>query len=202
MAKIDAEHPRAGLNARSPQVFSKRASHLYAGSLGIFGVGIVLAVGCLFVPCWALAQASAVPGTTVRRDPRLPIALAEARRENWKCLMRGHLQSLTESMRHLSKGEFEAAAAAAESHFGLAPGTVEYCREPLFTKEDSVRAATLPPSPPPQVRAMLDEMHTAARAFVIDARAASRSNDPTAAWKSLAALGDTCSACHVVYRID
>jgi cytochrome c556 len=116
--------------------------------------------------------------------------------------MRGHLQSLTESMRHLSNGEFDAAAAAAESNFGLAPGTTEYCREPIFTKDDSERAATLPPSPPPAVRAMFDEMHTAARAFVIDARAASRTKDPTAAWKSLAALGGTCSACHVVYRID
>jgi hypothetical protein len=202
MAKIGAEHPHAGLNARSPQVSSQRASRLYSGSQRTFGMGIVLAVGCLIVPCWLLAQVPAVPGTTFPRDPRLPIALAEARRENWKCLMRGHLQSLTESMRHLSKGEFEAAAAAAESNFGLAPGTGEYCREPLFTKEDSVRAATLPPSPPPQVRAMFDEMHTAARAFVIDARAASRTNDPTAAWKSLAALGGTCSACNVVYRID
>jgi len=45
------------------------------------------------------------------------------------------------------------------------------------------------------------EMHTAARAFVIDARAASRTKDSTAAWKSLAARGDTCSA-HVGYRID
>jgi hypothetical protein len=165
-------------------------------------MGIVLAAGFLIVPCWVLAQVQPMPTTTAARDPRLPIALAEARRENWKCLMRGHLQSLTESMRHLSNGEFEAAAAAAESNFGLAPGTVEYCREPLFTKETSERAAMLPPSPPPEVRAMFDEMHNAARAFVTDARAASRSQDPTAAWKSLAALGGTCSACHVVYRID
>ena len=163
------------------------------------GVGIAFAVGCLLVPCWVLAQVAA---TTVAHDPRLPIALAEARRDNWRCLMRGHLQSLTESMRRLSNGEFDAAAAAAESNFGLAPGTTEYCREPIFTKDDSERAATLPPSPPPAVRAMFDEMHTAARAFVIDARAASRTKDPTAAWKSLAALGGTCSACHVVYRID
>ena len=163
-------------------------------------IGSVMAVGCLLALCGMLAQAQAT--TVAARDPRLHIALAEARRENWKCLMRGHLHSLTESMRHLSNGEFEAAAAAAESNFGLAPGTSEYCREPLFTKSDSERAATLPPSPPPEVRAMFDEMHTAARAFVIDARAASRSKDPTAAWKSLAALGGTCSACHVVYRID
>jgi hypothetical protein len=94
---------------------------------------LVLMAGCLFVPC---------------------CALAEARRENWKCLMRGHLQSLTEAMRHLSNGEFEAAAAAAESNFGLAPGAVEYCREPPFTKENSLRAAMLPPSPPPEVRAI------------------------------------------------
>ena len=181
MPKSDAKRARAGSRART---------------------GIVLAAGCLLVPCGVLAQVQPMPTTKAARDPRLPIALAEARRENWKCLMRGHLQSLTESMRHLSNGEFEAAAAAAESNFGLAPGTVEYCREPLFTKEDSERAATLLPSPPPEVRAMFDEMHSAARAFVIDARAASRSKDPTAAWKSLAALGGTCSACHVVYRID
>jgi hypothetical protein len=199
MAKLSAEHPYAGPSACSPRVSNQRASRRYSGSRTILGMGIVLSVGCLLVPYRVLAE---VAGATVPRDPRLLIALVEARRENWKCLMRGHLQSLTESMRHLSKGEFEAAAAAAESHFGLAVGTVEYCREPLFTKEDSVRAATLPPSPPPPVRAMFDEMHTAARAFVIDARAASRSNDPTAAWKSLAALGDTCSACHFVYRID
>jgi hypothetical protein len=51
-------------------------------------MGIVLSVGCLLVPYWALAE---VPGATVPRDPRLPIALVEARRENWKCLMRGNL---------------------------------------------------------------------------------------------------------------
>ena len=44
-----------------------------------------------------------------------------------------------------------------------AAGTVEYCREPLFTKEDFGVAPTLPPSPPPPVRAMFDEMHAAAR---------------------------------------
>jgi hypothetical protein len=181
IAKLGAEHPHAEHRARST---------------------IVLAAGCLLAPCWVLAQIPAVPTATLARDPRVPITLAEARRENWRCLMRGHLQSLTESMQHLSNGEFEAAAAAAESNFGLAPGTVEYCREPLFTREDSQRAATLPPSPPPEVRAMFDEMHAAARAFVVDARAASRTKDPTAAWKSLAALGGTCSACHVVYRID
>lgn len=164
--------------------------------------GIVLVAGCLLMPCWVLAQVPPVPASTVARDSRLFIALAEVRRENWKCLMRGHLQSITESMRHLSNGEFEAAAAAAESNFGLAAGTVEYCREPSFTKESSERAAMLPPSRPPEVRAMFDEMHTVARAFVVDARAASRSKDLTAAWKSLAALDGTCSACHVVYRID
>jgi hypothetical protein len=169
------------------------------------GAEIVLALSCLLVPCWVLAEVPAVPAvpaTKVARDPRLPIVLAEARRQNWRCLMRGHLQSLTESMRHLSNGEFEAAAASTESNFGLAPGTVEYCREPLFTKADSERAATLPPSPPPEVRAMFDEMHSAARAFVVSARGASRTKDPTAAWKSLAALGGTCSACHIVYRVD
>jgi hypothetical protein len=159
-------------------------------------------LGCLLVPCWALAQVPPLPTATVARDLRLPIALSEERRDNWKCLMRGHLRSLTESMRHLSNGEFEAAAAGAESNFGLAPGTIEYCREPPFTKENSERAASQPPSPPSEVRAMFDEMHTAARAFVVDARAASRTKDPTAAWKSLAALGGTCSGCHVVYRID
>ena len=160
---------------------------------------LALSLGCLPVPYWVLAE---VLGATGARDSRLLITLVEARRENWKCLMRGHLQSLTESMRYLSKGEFVAAADAVESNFALTPGTVEYCREPLFTKENSVRAATLPPSPPPEVRAMFDGMHAAARTFVIDARTASGSKDPSAAWKSLAALGGTCSACHLVYRID
>jgi hypothetical protein len=57
------------------------------------GAEIVLAVSCLLVPCWALAQVPNVPATKVARDPRLPIVLAEARRQNWRCLMRGHLQS-------------------------------------------------------------------------------------------------------------
>jgi predicted CxxxxCH...CXXCH cytochrome family protein len=162
----------------------------------------LVAVGCLLTPGWGLAQLPEVPAMNVALDRRVPIALAEARRENWKCLMRGHLRSLTDSMRHLSSGEFEAAATATESNFGLAPGTAEYCREPLFTRQDSERAAALPPAPPPEVRAMFDEMHSAARAFVVDARKASRSKDPTAAWRSLAALGDTCSACHVLYRVE
>lgn len=201
MAKLGAEYWFAACRARSP-LFLNQLALRHSGSQSTFGMGILLAVGCLLVPCWVLARVSAVPATTVARDRRLPIALGEARRENWRCLMRGHLQSLTESIRHLSNGEFEAAAVSAESNFGLAPGIVEYCREPLFTKEDSVRAATMPPSPPPEVRAMFDGMHAAARTFVIDARAASRSKDPSAAWKSLAALGDTCSACHLIYRID
>ena len=170
--------------------------------MGTFSMRIALAVGFLLVPCWVVAQMPPAPAANVRHDRRFPIVLAEARRDNWRCLMRGHLQSLTESMRHLSNGEFEAAAAATESNFGLAPGTGEYCREPLFTKSESERAATLPPSPPPEVRAMFDAMHAAARVFVVDARAASRSKNPTSAWRSLAALGGTCSACHVVYRID
>lgn len=36
------------------------------------GLGITLAVGCLLVPCWLLAQVPAVPDTTAARDPRLP----------------------------------------------------------------------------------------------------------------------------------
>ena len=165
-------------------------------------LGIMLVACGFLVPGPVQAQLSAVPAEKAARDPRLPITLAAARRDNWRCLMRGHLRSLTESMRHLSNGEFEAAAQATESNFGLAPGTVEYCREPLFTQEGSVRAAALPPSPPPEVRAMFDEMHAAARAFVVDARGASRTGDPAAAWKSLAALGGTCSACHVIFRVD
>ena len=202
MAKIDAERLHAHPNVRARRDPSPRASHRHAGSPRTFGMGVVLTVACLLVYCGAIAQAPAAPGTTVSRDPRLPIALAAARRENWNCLMRGHFRSITESMRLLSEGEFEAAAAVVENHFGLAPGTVEYCREPLFTKEDSVAAAKLPPSPSPQVRAMFDEMHAAARVFIMDARAASRTKDPTLAWRSLAALGNTCSACHAVYRLD
>jgi cytochrome c556 len=160
---------------------------------------VALVVGYLLMPIALLAEA---PAASTARDSRLPIALAPPRRENWKCLMRGHLHALTESMRHLSNGEFELAAATTESNFGLATGTVEYCRERLFSKEESEQAAKLPPSPPPEVVAMFDEMHAAARVFVTNARAASRTNDPAAAWKSLAALGDTCIGCHLVYRID
>jgi hypothetical protein len=137
------------------------------------------------------------PGYRLRRVLRM-----EAHNIGRKCLMRSHFQSLTEAMRQLSRGEFAAAADLADSNFRLVPGSAEYCCEPSFTKQDSLRVAVLPQAPPPQLRAMLVALHIAARAFVIDARAASRTKDPTAAWKSLAALGDICSACHLIYRID
>src|ERR1700676_741751 len=117
MAKIDAERLHAHPNVRARRDPSPRASHRHAGSPRTFGMGVVLTVACLLVYCGAIAQAPAAPGTTVSRDPRLPIALAAARRENWNCLMRGHFRSITESMRLLSEGEFEAAAAVVENHF-------------------------------------------------------------------------------------
>jgi hypothetical protein len=159
---------------------------------------------CCFLPpvvCTGLA-AAAEPSSITQPDPRAVIRLAPARRENWQCLMRGHLQSLIESMRHLASGEYEAAAAATEDHYGLRPGTAEYCREPLFTKEASVSAATLPPAPPEAVSAMFVNMHDAARQFAAEARKARNTGDPTPAWKSLAAVAEYCSACHAAYRLE
>jgi hypothetical protein len=132
----------------------------------------------------------------------MPIALAGARRDNWRCLMRGHLKALVEAMQHMSVGKYALAAAVTEDNYGLAPGKEEYCREPLFTKDASSAAATLPPQPPEPVRAMFSGMQEAARAFVRAARNVPRTGDPTPAWKSLAALAGYCSACHAAYRLE
>jgi hypothetical protein len=155
----------------------------------------------LLIVCTGLA-AAAEPSVTTQSDPRAVIKLAPARHDNWQCLMRGHLQSLIDSMRYLASGEYEAAAAATEDHYGLRPGTVEYCREALFTKQASVSAATLPPAPPQAVSAMFVSMHDAARKFAAEARKARNSGDPMPAWKALAAVAEYCSACHATYRLE
>src|SRR5258707_7863950 len=105
----------AELNTSSLRTSSMRKSRLYPDWRIVPGV---TALAALLVPLCTLAQSPAVSSQPTLRDPRLSIALAEARRKNWKCLMRGHLRSLTESMRHLSEGEFEAAAVDTESNFG------------------------------------------------------------------------------------
>jgi hypothetical protein len=159
---------------------------------------------CLIV--WASVaahgQAGAQSAPVVAPDPRIPIALAEARRENWRCLMRGHLKALIEAMQHMSAGEYSLAARVTEDNYGLAPGKPEYCREPLFTKDASIIAAGLPPPPPEAVRGMFSGMQQAAAVFVDEARDAQRSGNPASAWKSLAALGAHCSACHAAYRLE
>jgi len=154
----------------------------------------------------ALASAAAAdPGTITNRhalDPRRELKLAPARVDNWRCQMRGHLRTLTDAMRELAAGSYDAAAATVDDNFGLSPDGQEYCREPIFSREESVTASRLPPSPPPEVRAMFELMHAAAREFSANARQIGSGGDVTKAWKSLAALGGTCTACHAAYRID
>jgi hypothetical protein len=115
---------------------------------------------CLIV--WASVEAHGQAGTqsapVAAPDPRIPIVLAQARRENWRCLMRGHLKALIEAMQHMSAGEYALAAMVTEDNYGLAPGKPEYCREPLFTKDASITAAGLPPPPPEAVRGMFSGM--------------------------------------------
>jgi len=154
----------------------------------------------LATACGVSAQ-SAPPADRHALDPRHELKLAPAREDNWRCQMRGHLRTLTDAMRQMAAGEYESAAAAIDENFGLLPGGQEYCREPIFTKDESIVASRLPPSPPPEVRAMFELMHAAAREFSANARLVTSGGDAAKAWKSLAALGGTCTACHAVYRI-
>lgn len=135
-------------------------------------------------------------------DPRQPIHLAPARRDNWRCLMRGHLSSLIDSMRLLSAGSYEAAAATTEDHYGLRPGTAEFCHESMFTPEASIAAAKLLPNAPDPIPAMFVSMHEAARAFALEARKAKTTGDAALAWKALATMAEYCNACHAGYRLD
>ena len=162
--------------------------------------GMAVAIWLASVNC-AIAQ-SAAGIERKALDPRTAISLAPAREDNWRCLMRGHLKTLTDAMRQLAAGEYEAAATGVEDNFGLLAGGHEYCREPIFSKEESVLAARLPPSPPAAVRAMFEAMHSAARTFSADARHVATGAEVKVAWTSLAALGATCTACHTVYRLD
>jgi len=149
-----------------------------------------------------MGQERAPTAPTLTADTRTPIALADLRRANWQCLMRGHLRTLVDAMQHLSAGDYVRAAEVTEDNYGLTRGQSEYCREPLFTKEASMAAATLPPQPPEPVRALFGEMQVAATAFARAAREAQRTGDSGPAWKSLAVLGGYCSACHAAYRLQ
>lgn len=160
-----------------------------------------VAVAVFTVTSGAVAQ-SAPPTDRHALDPRHELKLAPARVDNWRCQMRGHLRTLTDAMRELAAGNYEAAATAVDDNFGLSPGGQEYCREPMFTREESVTDSRLPPSPPPEVRAMFELMHAAAREFSANARQIGSGGDVTKAWNSLASLGGTCTACHAVYRLD
>ena len=116
--------------------------------------------------------------------------------------MRGHLSALTEAMRRLSDGDYEGAALLTETHYALIPDTAEYCEERMFTKEESIAAARLPPAAPDPLPQMFNAMHDAARAFAAEARRAKLSGDSTVAWKALAAMSTYCDACHAGYRLE
>jgi hypothetical protein len=146
------------------------------------------------------SQAQTVPAALP--DPRTPIALAPARRDNWRCLMRGHLNALVQVMQHMSAGEYQQAATLAEHNFGLVENQPEFCHEALFTKESSIAAATLPPQPPQVVREMFRVMRETAAQFVRTARAVPHGGDPAVAWSALAKLGGQCPACHAAYRLE
>jgi cytochrome c556 len=163
----------------------------------------------LLLACLVLGGAAGVSTVTRAQttpsalpDTRIPIALAAARRDNWRCLMRGHLSALVQVMQHMSAGEYPQAAALAERNFGLVANQPEFCHEPLFSKEASLAAATLAPQPPEAVRAMFRVMRTTAAQFVRAARAVPPGGNPAAAWSALAKLGGQCPACHAAYRLE
>jgi predicted CxxxxCH...CXXCH cytochrome family protein len=91
--------------------------------------------------------------------------------------------------------------AGTEDHYGFRPGTVEYCREPIFSKESSLAAAQLPPDPSGPVREMFKAMKNSGQRFVEEARRAAKTGDPAPAWKTLTAMAEYCNACHAAYRL-
>ena len=156
----------------------------------------------VIIPIVLLAAGAIAQSAKLAADTRLPITLAKARHDNWRCLMRGHLTSLVETMQRMSAGEFENAASEVEEHYGLRPSVVEFCHEPIFSKEASVAAAKLPPNPPEPVRAMFVAMKVASQHFVDEARHAGSTGDPKAAWAALSTLAGYCTACHRAYRLQ
>lgn len=154
-------------------------------------------ISIVFLAGGAIAQTA-----NLAADTRQPIALAKARHDNWRCLMRGHLTSLVETMQEMSAGEYEKAASEVEQHYGLRPGAVEFCHEPIFSKEASVAAAQLAPNPPEPVRAMFVGMKTASQHFADEARQAAAAGNPKAAWAALSTLAGFCTSCHAAYRLE
>lgn len=165
-------------------------------------LGVVL--GMLWAPLDAAPPAASAPSASDARtkDPRIPFTLDPARRANFECLMRGHLEALSLLMKAVSAGDYAGAATLADERFSLTPGTKDYCREPLFTREASLATLNLPPAPPDGVKALFASMHAAADAFRTDAHSAATGGDPKPALKSLASLAASCHACHAAYRLD
>jgi hypothetical protein len=192
-ARIGPVRCTASIASVAVEVFASIAS-VFA-SIASVGVAvfasIAVAAVAVFAPV-AFAQSherdSASNPSVAATDSRVLVRFPEPMRLHTLANMRDHLQTLQEIDVALARGDFDKAAAIAESRLGL-------------SSLEAHGASHLAPYMPKGMQETGSNMHRAASRFAVEAQNASVSNDVKPALAALANVMEQCVACHAGYRL-
>lgn len=139
----------------------------------------------------ALAVLAAIGLARAAEDTRELVALPQPMQEHMLGNMRDHLLALGEVLDLLAKDKIDEARKTAEMRIGMSSLELH-------------GASHMAPYMPPGMRAVGTELHKAASRFAAAAQTAQIEHTYEAQQKvfaALAAVTETCNACHTAYRI-
>lgn len=122
-------------------------------------------------------------------DSRLAVRFPPALRAHTLSNMRDHLAALAEIQQDLADGRTDRAAATAEQRLGMSSLKAHGAHEV---------AGHMPPA----MQAAGTAMHRSASRLAVVVRDAGATGDPRPAQAALAALTQTCVACHAGFRLE
>lgn len=122
-------------------------------------------------------------------DTRLAVRFPPELRAHTLANMRDHLMTLEEVQAALGRGDYDRAAALAESRLGL-------------SSLEAHGAHHLAPYMPAGMQEAGTAMHKAASRFAIEAANAGATGDAKPAMAALANVTAQCVACHAAYRLE
>lgn len=128
-------------------------------------------------------------GATLPPDDRVPVQFPPALKAHTLANMRDHLAALAEIQQALAEGGTDRAADIAEQRLGMSSLHDHGAHEVAHFM-------------PPAMQAAGTAMHRSASRFALTARDAGATGDLRGAQAALAALTQTCVACHAGFRLQ
>jgi len=165
--------------------------HIFSNNplAALCGVPLLLMYGCANDHAAHAAASGGAASHTAVEDTRTVVRFPDSLRVHTLANMRDHLLALAEIQDQLARSGFDKAADIAEQRLGLSSLGLHGAHD-------------VAPFMPADMQAAGTAMHRSASRFAIVAKDASVTGDLKPALASLAALSQTCVACHAGYRLQ